>query len=75
MTLSIKNVPEDVLLCLRSRAQENRRSLQGELLAILEEAVKPRRLSIDEAARQIEGLGVKTGDESAKLIRRLRDAR
>ena len=75
MTLSIKNVPEDVLLRLRSRANENHRSLQGELLAILEEAVKPGLLSIDEAARRIEELGVRTGEESVEMIRELRDAR
>lgn len=75
MTLSIKNVPEDVLLRLRSRAKQNHRSLQGELLAILEEAVQPNCLSIDEAARRIEELGLKTGDQSTKWIRRLRDAR
>jgi len=75
VTLSIRNVPEDVLLRLRRRAKENHRSLQGELLAIMEEGVEHRRLSIEEAARQIEELGVRTGDESAKMIREVRDAR
>lgn len=35
-TLSIKNVPEDLTQSLRLRAQKHHRSLQGELMAILE---------------------------------------
>lgn len=37
--LSVKNVPEPVLAALRARAARNRRSLQGELMCILEAAV------------------------------------
>jgi plasmid stability protein len=38
-TLSIKSVPEDLAETLRQRAARNHRSLQGELMAILEAAV------------------------------------
>ena len=38
--LSIKNVPAPVVERLRSRAQRNLRSLQGELLALLTESVR-----------------------------------
>lgn len=38
LNLSIKNVPDDVAERLRQRAARNRRSLQGELLAIVETA-------------------------------------
>lgn len=38
ISLSIKNVPNDLAARLRSRAERNHRSLQGELLAILEGA-------------------------------------
>lgn len=37
--LSIKSVPEELAESLRQRASRNHRSLQGELMAILEEAV------------------------------------
>lgn len=37
-SLSIKNVPESVLKKLRQRAKRNQRSLQGELLVIVNEA-------------------------------------
>lgn len=37
--LSIKNVPETLAAKLRERAERNHRSLQGELMAILESAL------------------------------------
>lgn len=38
VNLSIKNVPETMAAKLRARAERNHRSLQGELMAILETA-------------------------------------
>lgn len=39
VNLSVKNVPEALAAKLRERAERNHRSLQGELMAILEIAV------------------------------------
>jgi len=39
LNLSVKNVPEALATKLRARAERNHRSLQGELMAILEQAV------------------------------------
>jgi len=39
--LSIKNVPEPVIEKLRERARRNHRSMQGELMALVSEAVDP----------------------------------
>lgn len=39
VNISIKNVPDAVGQALRARAEQNHRSLQGELMAILEQAV------------------------------------
>jgi plasmid stability protein len=38
VSLSVKNVPEALAAKLRARAERNHRSLQGELMAILEAA-------------------------------------
>lgn len=38
--LSIKDVPEDVAEALRQRASRNHRSLQGELMVIIQQAVQ-----------------------------------
>lgn len=43
VNFSIKNVPDDVAERLRARAKRNRRSLQGELLVILERVAESER--------------------------------
>lgn len=75
VSLSIKNVPEEIVARLRERAQKNHRSLQGELMALLEGAVNPERLSVEELADEIDDLGLKTPDEAKDMIRDLRDGR
>ncbi|MBN2497242.1 MAG: Arc family DNA-binding protein [Deltaproteobacteria bacterium] len=42
-TLTLRNVPENVVRALRERAKRNQRSMQAELLAIVEEAAVDRR--------------------------------
>ena len=74
-SVTIKNIPEEVLDRLRERAKQHRRSLQGELLIILEEAIAPRPLSLREVRQRIDELGLKTGDDSTTWIRELRDSR
>ena len=75
VSLSIKNVPEEIVARLRERAQKNHRSLQGELMALLEGAVNPEKMSVEELADEIDALGLKTEGEAAELIRELRDGR
>lgn len=73
--LSIKNVPDEVVEELRSRAKRNHRSLQGELMTILEETATRSTLSLDEAEQKLRRLSFKTQDESTGWVRELRDAR
>lgn len=76
VNLSIKNVPEEIAERLRQRATARHRSLQGELLAILEEAVVgPRRISIEEAYELARQSGLQTPDEARDIVRADRDAR
>lgn len=76
VNLSIKNVPEDLARKLRARAARHRRSLQGELLNILEESVTgSNRLGVDEVVRLTRKLGVRTKSESAAMVRSDRDVR
>lgn len=75
MNLSIKNVPEEVVARLRDRARSNHRSLQGELLVILEEAVGSRRLSLAEAREQLRQLRLRTPSEATTMVREDRDGR
>jgi plasmid stability protein len=73
--LSIKKVPEQVVERLRDRARRHHRSLQGELLVVLEESLSPRRLTVDEAYERVRGSGLRTGDEAVRMVREDRDAR
>lgn len=76
VNLSIKNAPDDLVARLRERAAKNHRSLQGEMLAIIEQAVGPRRwLTPDEILAKVKALGLSTPSESADMIRADRDAR
>ncbi len=76
VNLSIKNVPDELAERLRRRAAARHRSLQGELLSILEEAVaEGRRITIEEARRLVLEHGLETPDEAREMIRADRDAR
>ncbi|MGH7188452.1 MAG: FitA-like ribbon-helix-helix domain-containing protein [Acetobacteraceae bacterium] len=74
INLSIKNAPDEVVHRLRQRAERHHRSLQGELLAIIEEAVGPRQeLSPVELLAEVRRLGLRTPGDSASIIRADRD--
>lgn len=76
VNLSIKNVPDHLADRLRQRAEQAHRSLQGELLAILEEAIYgPDPLTPSEALLEVRRLGLVTKADSVDLIRADRDAR
>ena len=70
VNLSIKNAPDDVVRRLRLRAARHRRSLQGELLAIIEAAaVAEPAASPADVLAEIRALGLHTPREAATLIR------
>lgn len=73
--ISVKNVPDEVIEKLRKRAKRHHRSLQGELMSILENATVPAKLSVDQAEVSLRALGFGTEDDSTSWIRELRDAR
>ena len=76
VNLSIKNVPDDVAANLRVRAARNHRSIQGELMAILEEALgSERRLDAETLLEKVRKLKLTTGDEATQIIRADRDGR
>jgi len=74
--LSVKNAPDDMVARLKERAERHHRSLQGELMAILEAAVAPSRpLSPDEVLSEVRRLRLSTPSEAAAMIREDRDGR
>jgi plasmid stability protein len=76
VNLSIKNAPDEIVRRLRERASRHHRSLQGELLAILEASVRlEEQLSTENLLAEVQRLGLRTPSESAAMIRIDRDAR
>ena len=74
--LSIKNAPDHVVQRLRQRAERHHRSLQGELLAIIEAAAREDQPAApSDILAEIRRLGVQTPSEAADLIRADRDGR
>jgi antitoxin FitA len=73
VTLSIKNVPEELAQKLKERAARNHRSLQGELMAIIDEATRRPPTTLREFGQFAERLGIRTPSESARMIREDRD--
>jgi plasmid stability protein len=76
INLSIKNAPDDVVQRLRERAERHHRSLQGELMAIIEAAVREdRRATPTDIIAEVRRLGLQTPSEGAAIVRADRDAR
>jgi plasmid stability protein len=74
VTLSIDNVPELIVQNIALRASKNHRTLQNELLTILEEAIK-KPSAPNQILAQVQKLGLKTPAESVEMIRGDRDER
>jgi len=78
VTLSIKNVPDEVVERLRTQAKINRRSLQGELLAIVERVAaqsSARPITVEALHHWAKAQGFRGTGDSAEDIRRMRDER
>lgn len=88
VNLSVKNVPDELADKLRSRAERNHRSLQRELMSILERATQDgvsssgdaagpdaNRMTIEKLAERARELFPKGSPSSVQAIRQQRDGR
>ncbi len=75
VNLSVKNAPDRVVQRLRERAERHHRSLQGELLAIIEAALQDGPLTPTEVLGEVRRLGLQTPTEAVALVRADRDGR
>ena len=76
VNLSIKNVPAEQVERLKAQAKRNHRSLQGELRAIVDEALNApgaKKKTVQEIAEYVAGLGLTRTNEAVKMIREDRD--
>jgi plasmid stability protein len=75
VSLSIKDVPDDLAKALRERARRNYRSLQGELMHIIESAVQQPPFQGLALWKEVRALKLKTPAEATRMIRRDRGRR
>ena len=60
VNLSVKDVPEELAEALRAQARANHRSLQGELMAMIEAHVGARPFRARRLLEDVRALGLKT---------------
>ncbi len=75
VNLSVKNVPDVIAERLRERARRHHRSLQGEIVAILEEAATSERITPAEAWRRARAMKLRVRSGTGRLLRATRDER
>jgi len=76
VNLDIENVPDELIARLNLRASRNGRSLEAEVLSILEEATRAeRRLTPTELLEEVKKFGFETPDKAADIVRKMRDGR
>ena len=75
VNLSLKNVPDDLAERLREQARRNHRSIQGELLSILDTSLKLPSFPVEEIHKRAKELGLQTASNAVVLLREDRDAR
>ncbi len=75
VSISLKDVPNDLADALREQAKLNHRAVQGQLMHILETAVRPRPFRALALMREIEKLGFTSQTNSTDIIRKSRDRR
>jgi antitoxin FitA len=74
VSLSIKDVPDSLARALRQRAARNHRSIQGELMHILEAAVVEKPFRAHDLIKRLKKFEIpETANESTRWIREDRD--
>ena len=66
-TLTIRNLPKEVYDLLRTRAAENRRSMEAEAREVLAKALPPK-LSLEEALRKVDEMVARMPPEDQKKL-------
>ncbi|MGH8428027.1 MAG: FitA-like ribbon-helix-helix domain-containing protein [Gammaproteobacteria bacterium] len=72
-SITVKNLPEPLYRTLKQQAQRRHRSLNGEIVATLEEALHARgRHQVEELLKELEGFHARMGQVPIIEIGRLR---
>lgn len=72
-SITVKNLPEPLYRTLKQQAKRRHRSLNGEIVATLEEALRKReRRKVDELLKELEGFHGRMSQVPISEIKRLR---
>jgi antitoxin FitA len=76
-SLTVRNIPRPVLDRIQARAARHRRSMQGEILAILEASAAQADAgrTVTEVLKQVRSQGLRTPAESTEMVRADRNDR
>ena len=72
--IALRDLPDSLVRRLKERAESHHRSLEGEIVALLEEVLPGDSLTPEEVFRRVRELGLETPAESATFIRSDRDS-
>lgn len=74
-TITLKNIPQDLYETLKMRAKRNRRSLNSEILVILEESVLPKPVDVETILAEAKALREQTPDYflTEEVLRKAKD--
>jgi plasmid stability protein len=75
VNLSVKDVPDGLVDALRERARANHRSLQGEMMAMIEAHVGGRPFRARELWEAARAAGLGGHDDFVRMVREDRDSR
>ena len=74
VNLSIKDVPDRLVEALRRRAAEHQRTVDEEVVGILEDSLNDRgTITVTELLAEVQAMGLHTPSESVGIIREDRD--
>jgi antitoxin FitA len=62
-TLTLKNIPDDLYERLKQSAEENRRSINSEILFCLEKTLRPARVSLNDVLERAQRLRRRTTEQ------------
>ncbi len=64
-SITLKNIPDNIYLALKQRAELHHRSLNGEVIHCLEEVVMPKRISREQIMENLRAMREEIGPGAA----------
>ncbi len=66
-TITVKNIPDDLYQRLKAAAEDNRRSINGEIISRIEQSLKSQRVAADELLVRVRRLQKSYGKRTLRV--------